>query len=64
MRAALSAPYRVLDTSGQVVAEGVVNVEPVTLPAGVYTVEILTDPTMTIEHVIVVGDQEQVFQQP
>lgn len=61
LQAVLGAPYRVLDTDGQVVAGGVVDGEPVTLPAGVYTVEMLTDPPMIIESVIIRGEEDVIL---
>jgi NAD(P)-dependent dehydrogenase (short-subunit alcohol dehydrogenase family) len=41
---ALAAPFRLLDATGAEVASGVVNGEAVALPAGIYTVEVLTEP--------------------
>ena len=41
---ALAAPFRLLDATGAEVANGVVNGEAVVLPAGTYTVEVLTEP--------------------
>ena len=55
-------PYQVLDVDGHVAAEGVIDGDPVTLPAGVYTVEVLSEPGLTIEHVIIGGEEELVVQ--
>jgi hypothetical protein len=41
---ALAAPFRLLDATGAEVASGVVNGEAVALPAGTYTVDVLTEP--------------------
>jgi hypothetical protein len=51
--AALAAPYRVLDEAGEVVGEGAVGGDPVSLPPGSYTVEVLTDPVRVIEDVVI-----------
>ena len=51
--AAVQAPFRVLDATGTEVARGTVGGDPVALPAGTYTVVILTDPEQRIEHVVV-----------
>ena len=51
VNAAVQAPYRVLDDKGNVVAKGFVGGDPIDLPAGTYSVEILTNPTQTIEKV-------------
>jgi hypothetical protein len=64
IQAALGAPYQVLDTNGQIVGEGVVDGEPVTLPVGVYTVEIFTDPPMSIESVVIQGEENLILPQP
>ena len=54
---ALRAPFRVLDASGAIVASGVVNGAPLNLSAGVYTVEVLTEPVRRYEQVKVEGGQ-------
>jgi len=53
---ALAAPFRVLDASGTEVASGVVNGDPVTLPAGNYTVMVLTEPMQQLPVTIAGGD--------
>ncbi len=55
---ALSAPFRVLDASDNELARGTVNGEPVNLPAGEYSVEVLTEPIQTLS--VVVGGGENV----
>jgi Mg-chelatase subunit ChlD len=50
--AALRAPFRVLDASGAVVAEGTVGGPAVTAASGAYTVEVLTSPPRRFEDVI------------
>lgn len=52
---AVSAPYRVLDESGKVVATGTVNGASLQLKPGTYTVEVLTDPQITFNAVVVAG---------
>jgi Mg-chelatase subunit ChlD len=51
--AALSAPFRVLDETGAEVASGIVGGDPVVLPPGSYTVEVLTDPVRVFEEVVI-----------
>lgn len=51
LRRAVSAPFRVLDEAGQVVAEGSVNGDRVDLPPGRYTVVVRSDPEARFEHV-------------
>ena len=52
---AVSAPYRVLDESGKVVATGTVNGAALQLKPGTYTVEVLTDPQITFTAVVTSG---------
>jgi hypothetical protein len=49
---ALRAPFRVLDARGRVVANGVVG-DTVTLPPGTYRVEVLSQPPVVFEDVLV-----------
>lgn len=49
--AALQAPFRVYDQAGAQVASGIVGGQPVELPAGIYRVEVLTDPRLAFEEV-------------
>jgi hypothetical protein len=55
---ALRVPFRLLDAGGATVAEGFVNGDPVLAPAGVYTVEVLSEPVRRIEGVQVSASQE------
>lgn len=54
---ALSAPYRVLDADGLEVATGVVGGQPVRVPPGTYTVEVLTEPVMVLHDVVIEAEQ-------
>ncbi|MGH2534141.1 MAG: vWA domain-containing protein [Thermomicrobiales bacterium] len=56
--AAVQPPFRVLDQDGEVVAQGVVGGDPVTVPSGTYQVEILTDPIALFEDVVVTPGAE------
>lgn len=49
LQSAVVVPYRVLDTAGEEVATGIVGGAAIELPAGTYTVEILTNPVQTLE---------------
>jgi hypothetical protein len=51
--AAVQAPFQVLDETGAVVASGTVGGEAVKLPAGTYTVVVLTDPEQRFENVAI-----------
>ncbi|MFN8519617.1 MAG: VWA domain-containing protein [Chloroflexota bacterium] len=51
--AALAAPFRVLDAAGVEVATGTVGGDPVSLPPGTYSVEVLTDPVRVYEAVVI-----------
>lgn len=53
---ALRTPYQILDESGEVVANGLVDGDPVELPAGVYTAEILSEPVTVVEEIIIPGE--------
>lgn len=57
---ALAAPFRVYDTSGVVVASGVVDGEPVPLEPGTYRVEVLSDPVTMFPDVVVEPGREVV----
>jgi hypothetical protein len=50
---ALRAPFRVLDASGTVVATGTVGGEAVSLPPGSYRVEVLTEPPIVFQDVVI-----------
>ena len=47
----LRAPFRVIDGRGAVVAEGIVGDPAVTVPTGIYRVEVLSEPPATFEDV-------------
>ena len=51
VREALRPKFQVLDATGSVVAEGTVNSEAMEVPAGRYTVKVLTSPPQTFEAV-------------
>ena len=55
LAAAVSAPFRVLDGSGTVVATGTVNGAPLRLKPGHYTVQVLTDPPVTLQALVQPG---------
>lgn len=55
---ALRVPFRVLD-GGKEVAQGVVNGDEIQLPAGEYTIEVLSEPPLRREGVVVLGDRSQ-----
>lgn len=59
---ALQVPYSVYDSSGAVVAEGLVGGEPVALERGVYRVAVKTVPQHTFDDVQVRGEDEIVLQ--
>jgi hypothetical protein len=61
LEAALSAPYRVLDADGQVIAEGMVDGDPVTLPPGSYWVELLIEPVRALENVLIAGEDDVIL---
>jgi hypothetical protein len=54
---AASAPFRVYDQDGKVVASGTVDGSPVRLPAGTYTVVVLTDPETRFKKVEITGGE-------
>jgi hypothetical protein len=56
---ALRPKYQILDSSGQVVADGTAGGAAVKLPAGVYTVRVLTSPVRTFERVQVSSSATQ-----
>lgn len=51
--AAVQPPFRVLDAAGNEIATGLVDGDPVEVPAGTYTVEILSANTAAIDNVVV-----------
>ena len=61
---ALAAPFRVLDASGAEVARGIVNGTSIDLPAGSYTVEVLTAPVQQLPVTIPSGERVTVPIEP
>ena len=57
MRQALRVPYLVLDQDGNVVAEGELDGDPVTLPQGIYRVQVQSEPAREFVRVEVPGEQ-------
>ncbi len=57
---AIRVPYRIIDAKGQVIAQGVVDGDPVQVPAGIYRVEVLTSPVKVLEGVTVSTGKEMV----
>ncbi|HVS02642.1 MAG TPA: VWA domain-containing protein, partial [Thermoanaerobaculia bacterium] len=55
---ALEVPFAVYDSGGTRVAEGVVGGAPVELEAGVYRVEVATEPPRSFEEVEVPGEEQ------
>jgi hypothetical protein len=55
---ALRPKFQVLDASGQLAAEGIAGGEPVTVPAGTYTVKLLTSPALTVPDVVIEPEQQ------
>ena len=58
---ALEIPYEVLNQEGEVVATGVLNGEPVSIPAGTYNVNVFLSPVQKIEGVVVEPELERVY---
>jgi hypothetical protein len=58
LQQALRVPFRVLAADGIEVGRGFVNGDPLTLPAGVYTVDVLAEPIIRFEQVVISGDRE------
>jgi hypothetical protein len=56
MRQALETKFNVLNSAGEVVAAGMTNGDPVSVPAGSYTVRVLTTPPLVFEDVRLRGD--------
>jgi hypothetical protein len=62
LRSALRAPFRLLDESGDVVASGIVGDSGVEAAAGVYTLEVMTDPIQRVDQVIILAQESTVVQ--
>ena len=56
VRQALQPKFQVIDAGGEVIASGVTNGEPLSVPAGAYSVKVLTSPTKVFENVHVRGE--------
>ncbi len=56
---ALSAPFRVLDADGAEVASGVVGGQPVPVPPGTYTVEVLASPVIVLDDVVIEAEMSR-----
>ena len=56
MHQALETKFNVLEATGEVVAAGMTNGDRVTVPAGIYTVRVLTSPPLAFENVRLRGD--------
>ncbi len=59
---ALRAPFRVYDKDGQLVASGVVGGDQVALAPGSYRVEVLTDPVIVLEDVVIPAGESRTIQ--
>ncbi len=55
---ALAAPFRVYDRGGVVVGSGTVGGDAVKLDAGTYRVDVLTEPVVTFDAVVVGPGQD------
>jgi hypothetical protein len=53
LSAAISMPYRILDSTGAVVGKGTIGGEPITVSSSTYAVEVETDPPVRFEEVYV-----------
>ncbi len=58
---AIEVPYEVLDQEGDVVATGVLNGEPVSIPAGTYNVNVMLSPVQKIQGVVIEPELEKVY---
>ena len=56
---AIEVPYEVLNSNGDVVATGVLNGAPVSVPAGTYTVNVSVSPARTIDNVVIDPETEK-----
>ena len=58
---AIEIPFEVLNYEGDVVATGVLNGEPVSIPAGTYNVNVFLNPVHKIEGVVIEPEIEKVY---
>ena len=61
MQKAIEIPYEVLNQEGDVVATGVLNGDPVSIPAGTYNINVFLSPVQNIEGVIIEPELEKVY---
>ena len=59
---AIQTPFQVFDSSGDLVAEGTVNGEPLELPAGFYDIQVLGLKTTTFKHYQIKGEVQQTIE--
>ncbi len=59
---ALKTPFSVYSLSGELIKEGVINAEPMVLPAGKYTIKVYGNEITTYENYYIKGDSEQVIE--
>ena len=58
---AIKIPYEVLNQEGDVVATGVLNGDPVSIPAGTYNINVFLSPVQNIEGVVIEPELEKVY---
>jgi len=58
---AIEIPYEVLNQEGDVVATGVLNGDPVSIPAGTYNINVFLSPVQNIEGVVIEPELEKVY---
>ncbi len=58
---AIEIPYEVLNQEGDVVATGVLNGDPVSIPAGTYNINVFLSPVQKIEGVVIEPELEKVY---
>ena len=58
---AIEVPYEVLNQEGDVVATGVLNGDPVSIPAGTYNVNVFLSPVQNIQGVVIEPELEKVY---
>ena len=64
MAAAVSAPFRVYGPDGEVFEGGTIGGGPIRDRSGTYRVEVLTDPVIEFEEVVVEGGQSVILELP
>jgi hypothetical protein len=58
---AIEIPYEVLNQEGDVVATGVLNGDPVSIPAGTYNINVFLSPVQNINGVMIEPELEKVY---